>query len=366
MKINSNIQAQITNNILRRNEGALSASSEKLSSGYRINSARDNPAGIAITNKMNAQIRSLSKATQNSKNASNVIATAEGALSEIQNMIQRMSELAVKGANDTNTDEDRAAIEKEIQALKEEVVRVAQETEYNTQSLLNGEQALRGYAYFNQPADNGKLHVENHNAAFPAGEYNIGISQDGSGVVTLTGFPTGYNVITEGEMVTVKTDQGGELKLSFRAGDIPIAPAELQARLDLKDTGGMSIQVGFSEGQEIQLVIPEISLKNLGIEDLHMDTIDGCRQAMDQLEEALRFVSATRSELGAVQNRLEATISNLDISIENLTNSYSTIKDTDMAEEMVEYTKLQVLVQAGTTMLTQANEQPQQALQLLQ
>ncbi len=366
MKINSNIQAMITNNVLKKNEKVLSASSERLSSGFKINSARDNPAGMAITNKMNAQIQSLKRASQNSKNGNNVISTAEGALSEIQNMIQRMNELAVRGANGTNTTADRSAIQKEVTALKDEIVRVAGETEYNTQSLLNGEQSLRGYTYFDNAADNGKVTIETHNPQFPAGISNIELSKDDKGVVKVTGFPSEYSCLVEDGVITVRTPKGGELKMSFLEDEIPTAPTTLKATLDIKTTGGMNIQVGTSEGQEIKIVIPDISLENLGIKEMDMSTKEGCEKAMDQLKEALQFVSSVRSELGAYQNRLEATISNLDVATENLTNSYSTIKDVNMAEEMTEYTKQQVLVQAGTSMLAQANEQPQQALQLLQ
>lgn len=358
MKINSNIQAMITNNVLSRNEHALSASSEKLSSGYRINSAKDNPAGMAITNRMNSQIRSLGKATQNSKNAKSVIATAEGALSEIQNMIQRMNELAVKASNGTNTTADRAAIQKEVDALKKEIERVAGETEYNTQSLLNGEQGLRGYSSVKE------VNVTLYNDLFPAGgdPQHIKISDDG-GKIKIEGF-TGldYDYTVEDDVITVKTKTGGELKLSYDT----TAALPIEADLNLLGTGGMHIQVGSAEGQEIQIIIPAISLENMGITTLDMSTEESAQKAMDQLKGALAFVSAVRSQLGAYENRLESTISNLDVSSENLTGSYSTIKDVDMAEEMVEYTKLQVLVQAGTSMLTQANEQPQQALQLLQ
>ena len=172
MKINSNIQAMITNNVLSRNENELSKASEKLSSGYRINSAKDNPAGMAITNRMNSQIKSLNKANQNSKNAKNVIATAESALSEIQNMVQRMTELAVKASNGTNTTADRAAIQKEVDALKDEIQRIAGETEYNTQNLLNGEQAMKGYTNYSQLGVN----VIDYDAKFPKGIYNLDLS----------------------------------------------------------------------------------------------------------------------------------------------------------------------------------------------
>lgn len=355
MKINSNIQAMITNNVLSRNEKAYSESSEKLSSGFRINSAKDNPAGLAITNKMNSQIRSLTKATQNSKNAVNVISTAEGALSEIQNMVQRLSELAVKASNGTNTTADRAAIQKEVDALKSEIVRVAGETEYNTQSLLDGSKALRGYS------DNEDVSINMYNENFPVDNYSVTLSRSGE-TVNVTGFPADFSTSVEGNIVTVKTPKGGELKFEYdETATFPVS-----ANLDIKGTGGMNIQVGSSEGQEIKIVIPNISLENMGIKDLKMDTLADAQKAMDMVSGALQFISNVRSSLGAYENRLTATISNLNVSTENLTDSYSTIKDVDMAEEMVEYTKLQVLVQAGTSMLTQANEEPQQALQLLQ
>ena len=355
MKINSNIQAMITNNVLSRNENELSKASEKLSSGYRINSAKDNPAGMAITNRMNSQIKSLGKANQNSKNAKNAIATAEGALSEIQDMIQRMTELAVKASNGSNTTADRSAIQKEVDALKDEIMRVAGETEYNTQRLLNGEQGLRGYS------DTAGVDVTLYNTAFKTGTYDIKIDQDTDGKMTLDGFP-GMDYKFEDGVVTVTDKMGGELKFTYDT----TAALPVEAKLNLMGTGGMHIQVGTQQGQEIQVVIPEISLENMGINALDMSTQENARKAMDKMSGALSFVSSVRSQLGAYENRLESTISNLDVSTENLTGSYSTIKDTDMAEEMVEYTKLQVLVQAGTSMLTQANEQPQQALQLLQ
>lgn len=356
MKINSNIQAMITNNVLARNEKNLSDSSERLSSGFRINSAKDNPAGMAITNKMNSQIKSLTKANQNSKNAVNAISTAEGALSEIQDMIQRLNELAVKSSNGTTTDADREAIQKEVDALQAEIVRVASETEYNTQSLLDGSMSLRGYS------NNDKVQVDLYNENFPVDKYNISISQV-AGQIQVTGFRADYDITAEGNIITVKTKDGGELKFQYdETATLPINNVEL----DLKGTGGMNIQVGSSEGQEVQIVIPQISLENLGINTMRMDTIEGAQAAIGQAAEALQFISNVRSSLGAFENRLNLTISNLDVSTENLTGSYSTIKDVDMADEMVEYTKLQVLVQAGTTMLSQANEQPQQALQLLQ
>lgn len=357
MKINSNIQAMITNNVLLRNEKQLSNSTEKLSSGYRINSAKDNPAGMAITNKMNAQIRSLTKATQNSKNAVNAISTAEGALTEVENMIQRLNELGIKAANGTMTSDDRAAIQKEVDQLKKEITRVSKQTEYNTQGLLDGSQSLRGYS------DNENVKVDYYNENFPVGKYDIELAISGDEVsVTSSTFPAEYKITPEDNYVTVTTPKGGELKISVDKN----ATSPVKANLDLKGTGGMTIQVGSAEGQEIQVVIPKMSLENMGIAELDMSTEEGANKALDQLKGALAFVSDARASLGAYENRFDVTVSSLNVSVENLTGAFSTIRDVDMAEEMVEYTKLQVLVQAGTSMLTQANEQPQQALQLLQ
>ncbi len=365
MKINSNIQAMITNNILTRNEELLAKSSEKLSSGYRINSAKDNPAGMAITNRMNAQIKSLNRANQNASNAVNVIETAEGALAEIQEMIQRMNELAIKASSGTNVTADREAIQGEVEQLCAEIERVAADTEYNTQNLLGGEQELKGYS------DMAEVSVRYYNSSFRTGEYKIeyGVNAVTNEVeVKSHTFPATATLETEDGSTKVKMPDGSELIIDYdeEAVKALTPPATLSANLDITGIGGMKIQVGTAEGQEIQVVIPDISLKNMGIENLSMLNKDDALKAIDQVAEALSYISSVRSQLGAYQNRFESTISNLDVSSENLTNSYSTIKDVDMADEMVEYTKLQVLTQAGTTMLTQANERPQQALQLLQ
>lgn len=381
MKINSNIQAMITNSILKKNEEQYSHSTERLSSGYRINSAKDSPAGIAITNKMNSQIRSMKKANQNTTHAVNVVQTAEGALSEIQDMIQRINELATKAASGTNTSTDRGAIQDEVNQLKSEITRVATQTEYNTQKLLDGEQALKGYVMPADPSNTAsvtqsqKAAVRMYNELFSQGKYNVEIQKTGDTyeVKTAAGSEKEFESTAKidihvGESkstITVTNQDSGELKFDidntiFNEGN----PAKFQ--LDLKGIGGMKIQVGTEEDQEIRIVIPNVSLENMGIEDMDMRTVEGAREALDQIKGALDFVSNIRSQLGAFQNRFENTESYLNVAEENLTSSYSTIKDVDMAEEMVEYTKNQILVQAGTTMLTQANEQPQQALQLLQ
>ncbi len=380
MKVNSNIQAMIAGNVLKNNELRQSDSTRKMSSGYKINKAKDNPAGMAISNRMRAQIQSLNRANQNASNAVNVIETAEGALSEIQDMVQRMSELSVKAANGTNTSEDRAAIQSEINQLTSEIQRIAKDTEYNGQNLLGGEQKLKGYA------DDLRISVTDYDPDFPLKDYqlNFSVVSDGEGgkaisvdpATVLSPLPNGIKDATaEGNRIEVLMNDGSRmlLKVNLDEYNIGDSAAEVTAEnpdgtvgLNINGVGGMKIQVGSSEGQEINIVIPEISLDNLGLEGIDVRTEDGAKTALDQTKYALSFISSVRSRLGAYENRFENTISNLDVAEENLTQSFSTIRDVDMADEMVEYTTLQVLVQAGTSMLSQANEQPQQALQLLQ
>jgi len=366
MKVNSNIQAMIAQGILHNNENRFQKSTEKLSSGFKINTAIDNPSGMAITNKMNAQLRSLKKANQNANNAVSVCQTADGAMGEIEEMLQRMNELAIKSSNGTNTDEDRSAIQSEIDQLAKEITRIGRDTEYNTQPILDGTQDLKGYS------DNAAVKVRSYNTQFPLGDYTV--KSDG----TISPNPNG-NVKVDSEVhkkkngdeyttYTYTTADGGELiidvdKNTYDSSDV---------KLNLNGVGGMKIQVGSAQYQEIQVTIPAISLKHLGIGDMDNNLVVDCsteessKEAISLIKEAISYVSAARSRIGAYQNRLEDTISNLNVTDENLTQAYSTIKDVDMAEEMVNYTTLQVLVQAGTSMLTQANEQPQQALQLLQ
>ena len=359
MKINSNIQALVAQNVLRTNEEKNSASTERLSSGFKINHAKDSPAGMAVSNRMNAQIKSLYKAKDNASNAVNVVQTADGALTEVHNMLQRMNELGIKASTGTLTTADRNAIQKEIEALSEEINRVAKDTEYNTQNLLGGEQQMKGYS-----GEPDKIKVAYYDPEFPAGKYTVTIPDNPSETnpPTFTGITNLNRTVVEDDRVVAVLNDGSNLILSYDKNSLPAADVEL----DITGIGGMKIQVGSRSGQEIQVVIPPMDTVSMGIDDLDMRTEEGAQKTLEKIADAIEYVSSSRSRLGAYQNRLESTIASLAETTENLEGSYSTIKDVDMAEEMVDYTKLQVLVQAGTSMLAQANEQPQQALQLLQ
>ena len=371
MKVNSNIQALVAQNVLRTNEEKNAASTEKLSSGFKINHAKDSPAGMAISNRMNSQIRSLYKAKDNASNAVNVVQTADAALTEVHNMLQRMNELGIKASTGTLTSSDREAIQKEVNALRNEIERVAKDTEYNTQNLLGGEQEMKGYITNKVTS----CKVVDYDVDFPKGMYKLDLEHLDSPVLTYedgTSVPGLKSLVCEDGRCTATLFDGSELVVSYTATD---HPADMI--LDITGAGGMNIQVGSKSGQEIQVVIPKMDPKSLGIgaytnaygeyvDSIDMRTEEGARKSLETIKNAIEYVSNARSGLGAYQNRLESTVASLAETVENLEGSYSTVKDIDMAEEMVEYTKLQVLVQAGTSMLSQANEQPQQALQLLQ
>ena len=265
MKINSNIQAMRTGNLLKNNEAKFTVSSEKMSSGYKINSAKDNPSGMAISNKMRAQLRSLNKANQNASNAVNVIETADSALAEIEDMIHRLNELSVKSANGTNTTEDREAIQSEVSQLLDEIETIAKDTEYNTQSLLGGEQRLKGYASMVE------VEVEDYDPGFPyRDDYSVTFNSDGDGNVSVEsseGFENTAKITTEGDRITVTNHDGSKLVLSVDTQTL--GAGSFTTTLDINGVGGMKIQTGALEGQEIQIVIPRISLENL-----HFDNMD--------------------------------------------------------------------------------------------
>ena len=374
MKVNSNIQAMFAQSILSANEEKMAKSTQKMSSGYKLNRAMDNPAGMAITNRMRAQLSSLERATKNSKNAINAIQTAEGALSEIESMLQRMNELSIQGSNGTMSSSDRLAIQEEVDQLVSEINRISKNTTYNSQNLLDGTQDLKAFS-----GSSKDISVRNYNELMDVGKYKISVGAGGL-VTSLTKDGATIDIAaqevvefadkdgnTTGYSTKIHTANGAELTFETK-GDSGATNVEL----DITGYGGMKIQVGAEEGQEIQVVIPEVSLRTLNFVDLDgnrtldLRTEEGATKAISQIASAIDYVSAARSKLGAYQNRIENTVTNLDVTTENLTESYSTIKDIDMAEGMVEYTTLQVLIQAGTSMVAQANEQPQQALQLLQ
>lgn len=393
MKINYNASAIIANNELKKNEGILSKSLQRLSSGLKINNAKDNPSGMAIGKRMNAQIRGLDVATQNASDGISIIETADGALSEVHDMIQRMSELAIAGSNGIMSENDRKALNDEIIQLKDEITRIAETTEFNGQNLLDGEFDLKGYtndetikvSYYSDFVVPNKYTLASLEVTYDA-EGNIsGAVADFAEPNPLPADQEWNESFTEDvylkEVVDNKAlfvgDGGFEIQLDLNAfiteddtaGMAEDATATKTVdflQLDLKGLGPMRLQVGANEGQILELRIPELSLSRLGLDRMDLSTKEGCEDAIDRASAALEQISSIRSRLGAYQNRLESLESSLDITHENITAAYSRIMDVDMAKEMTEYSTSQILNQSSTSMLAQANERPSQVLQLLQ
>lgn len=448
MRINYNVSAMLSNNALANNDSRLAQSLERLSSGLKINHAKDNPAGLAMAKRMNAQIEGLSQANDNANDGISVIETADGAMSEISEMLQRMNELAIKAANGPMSDSDRATVQDEIAQLKEEITRVAETTEFNGQKLLNGEFELKGYVYGDV-----NVKVAGYSRDVPSKDYYISgitlqkefveapvkdekgnifdengnvVNDDpdkavkervwtGDYLATVTvpndpengGFPDEFTAkMTKDNLLTISGSNGFEMTLDlsglnqdkeenlnlnlqkkFEDLDLgkpekpgePEEPAEvleytpkdkdqnpITLRIDATGIGAMRLQVGANEGQVLPVEIPAISLRNMGIENLDVSTKEGSLKGIEDIDGAVKYVSKVRGMLGAYQNRLESTVNSLDVTSENMTAAYSRIMDVDMAEEMTNYTTYQVLTQAGTSMLAQANERPSQVLQLLQ
>ncbi len=270
MVVQHNLSAMNTSRQLNGVTSSLSKSTEKLSSGYRINRAADDAAGLSISEKMRSQIRGLNKASDNAQDGISLIQVAEGALNETHSILQRMNELATQAANDTNTSSDRKAIQQEVDQLTSEIDRIRSTTQFNTQNLLDGSFSKK------------------------------------------------------------------------------------------------NLQIGSLSGQSISISVSNMNATSLGVNGLKVSSFSGAGEAMSKIQVAIDKVSTQRSKLGALQNRLEHTINNLDTTSENTQAAESRIRDTDMADEMVQYSKNNILSQAGQSMLSQANQQTQGVLSLLQ
>ena len=393
MKISYNAAAMRASNALNASDSRVSKSLGRLSSGLKVTTSKDNPSGYAIGKRMNTQITGIGTATQNSNNGISIIETADGALTEVHEMLQRMNELAVKGETGTLTTGDRMTLEQEVKQLKEEITRISTDTQFNGQTLLDGTFDLRGYTnnhkvkadYYSDEVipktykidsltvvydKDGKIDKnatqitlkttkDADNDAFPEG---VKISDAMGSKLKLTG-PLDFEMTLEIDMddveVTEITDDDGNV-IGYES-----APIE-NLIFDATGIGTMDIQTGPNEGQQLAVRIPTMSLNRMGIEDVKMTTIEESADANKAIKNAILYVSDARSRLGAYQNRLEHTVNNLAVSNENMTASYSRIMDVDMAEEMTNYTTEQVISQAAVSMLAQANERPSQVLQLLQ
>lgn len=482
MKINRNMSAVVANRQLLRTENKLSLSMGRLSSGYKINKAGDNPAGMAISSKMKAQIDGLNQAEANSDDGQSVLRIADGALNEVSNMLQRIRELSVQAANGTNSYSDRQSIQDEIDQLTQEVDRISTDTEYNKKTLLDGSANTRVYVsgthkdttkfarsatridfseevlpgdytvevktpakqaeyqldlsgLINDPNfDGGTVSINGVGIDYEkgmsaddvykqlmsvadeigckiekdpnnAGVYNITADNKGSAeVLTVsmseemaqkTGLSNdpeavknaddnsyklvasgtdaeielkdgfGSTVITNVEGNRVKiTDKGGFSMDFLLSDDIQATGATLV--FDVTDVGAMTIQIGANQYQNMDVHIPEVSSESLYLDTVNVAVNGGADKAISTMDAAIAKLSAIRSGIGAYTNRLEYASSSLAETQEDMTTAYSGLMDTDMASEMTEYTQQNILEQAAVSVLSQANDIPQQVLSLLQ
>ena len=388
MIINHNMNALNAHRNMGVNNTNAGKSMEKLSSGLRINRAGDDAAGLAISEKMRGQIRGLEQSSRNAADGISMIQTAEGALNETTNILQRMRELAVQASNDTNTSSDREEIQKEIDALTEEVDRIANNTEFNTQKLLNG----------NKEGVGGK--VVNDAVAAKAGNFEVTIDRDTlskGDKLTIDGTTVTLdtaNIQSDAALQTALTKGFGDYDVTFANGKatftqknasdkekmnvtlnnsvakVNVVNAGVGAKAEEVSEGKAHVQVGANAKQSMSIEIGDMRAKALGIKNdagksLSVKSAEDANKAIEAFDAALNAVSSQRANLGAVQNRLEYTISNLDNTAENLTSAESTLRDVDMAKEMMEYSKNNILNQAAQAMISQANQQPQNVLQLL-
>lgn len=473
MKINTNVAALRANYNLNSVQARLTTSTTRLSSGYRINKAADDAAGMAISQKMHAQIRGLQRASNNGSDGISFIQTAEGVLTEIENMLQRCRELSVQAANGgVTTLDDKKALQDEIDSLMAEIDRLSNDTEYNTMTVLDGSCCRQS------SSDNVGVKLIDASDDVPLKSYTFIIDSEATQATATTAVvslnpselvdeATAGNLIINGEVIEVKAGQsyeevfasirdycemmnidvkpvngpgvecelasasnlsftsviygasqkieisaenvtlaqklgidglgatqgtdakvtlntdsgfsktatvfmdGGRMEVSDRDGfrmvfDISKAEAGSAATVTMLDAGYVSVQIGANEGQTIPISVPSVNTKTLAIENCNVCTVAGASSAITAFDDAIQQVSSIRSKLGAYQNRLDSSIATLDETAQNLTQACSRIEDVDMSEEMTEYTQYSVLMQAGTSMLAQANNQPQTILQLLQ
>ena len=431
MVVQHNMQAANANRMLNITTNAQSKSTEKLSSGYKINRAADDAAGLTISEKMRKQIRGLDRASTNAEDGVSCVQTAEGALTEVHSMLQRMNELAVQSANGTNAETDRKAIQDEIDQLATEIDRVSETTKFNETYLLKGEDSSNGNSRTYKAGDklgtvdgvtvkattavkltdnsnvtigtvklvssNSDITIEKpEDAASKSGNVKKVVS-DGTNVTvtlkdgteetdTVANIKTKYEIDgTKAGTAIISKELKAEAKNAEVSGtytgnidDLDVGDA-VTAKLSIGSAGTsalssdtkalvLNLHVGADSdsANKISIAIDSMSAKGIGVKGLDVSTEDSATKSIDTIKNAIQKVSSQRSSLGAVQNRLEHTINNLDNVVENTTSAESRIRDTDMAEEMVNYSKNNILAQAGQSMLAQANQSTQGVLSLLQ
>ena len=447
MVVQHNMQAANANRMLNVTTGQQAKSTEKLSSGYRINRAADDAAGLTISEKMRKQIKGLDRASTNAEDGVSAVQTAEGALTEVHSMLQRMNELATQSANGTNSNTDRKAIQDEIDQLTTEIDRVSETTKFNETYLLKGDGAEKAHnvnahdagidgVTLTDKGDKVEVTLKTLNAgdkvSIAGKNYTIGATTDEAkelyknakagekvtvggttyeianatddtkGQITIDDLDkkiakgttveygnkkvhvvdkiTGIDdndssIITAAKAYELETAEivkassiGTDTAATTNAGATPDKFTLTKGKVNYNDALSFNLHVGADADMtnKITVNIDSMNSAGLGVKGIKADTEQDATYAIDAIADAISTVSSQRSALGAVQNRLEHTINNLDNVVENTTSAESRIRDTDMAEEMVNYSKNNILAQAGQSMLAQANQSTQGVLSLLQ
>ena len=395
MVVQHNMQAANANRMLNVTTSAQSKSTEKLSSGYKINRAADDAAGLSISEKMRKQIKGLDRASTNAQDGVSCVQTAEGALTEVHSMLQRMNELAVQSSNGTLSEDDRNNIQDEVDQLVTEIDRVSETTKFNETYLLKGDEnktkisntvysspqmglvkdamAAGSTLKVKTPMDATGKTVYTFTSGLAVGSSWAGkkVIDDsataGAGDIKLADAKTA-ELAAMNSVITSYKDEMGVNAVTLKAGDNDVTSTS--KTFTYNDSLNISLHVGAdsSDDNKISMQIDSMNSDFLGIKGLKVSgkTYLQATGSIDTISDAISKVSKQRSSLGAVQNRLEHTINNLDNVSENTTSAESRIRDTDMAKEMVNYSKNNILAQAGQSMLAQANQSNQGVLSLLQ
>ena len=395
MVVQHNMQAANANRMLNVTTSAQSKSTEKLSSGYKINRAADDAAGLSISEKMRKQIKGLDRASTNAQDGVSCVQTAEGALTEVHSMLQRMNELAVQSSNGTLSEDDRNNIQDEVDQLVTEIDRVSETTKFNETYLLKGDEnktkisntvysspqmglvkdamAAGSTLEVKTPMDATGKTVYTFTSGLAVGSSWAGkkVIDDsataGAGDIKLADAKTA-ELAAMNSVITSYKDEMGVNAVTLKAGDNDVTSTS--KTFTYNDSLNISLHVGAdsSDDNKISMQIDSMNSDFLGIKGLKVSgkTYLQATGSIDTISDAISKVSKQRSSLGAVQNRLEHTINNLDNVSENTTSAESRIRDTDMAKEMVNYSKNNILAQAGQSMLAQANQSTQGVLSLLQ
>ena len=410
MRIQHNIMAMNAYRNYANNTSALSKNLEKLSSGYKINRAGDDAAGLAISEKMRAQITGLDKAQDNAKDGISLVQTAEGALTEVHDMLNRMYELAEQSANGTFEDgTDRKQLQKEVNQLKSEINRIADSANFNGIKLLDGSMSANATTKLTSTATNSKAGVDlnivadsvydatgkrtelDFSLSVTTTANSAGVSVDENGTVLITVMGKDADGISAEEIQAmlakakaanskVSEDIMNAVRDATVTGKGIVAPKSATNATKWTDVATVTSTTTANKGESLVLQIGDTSDRfnqlRVGIKDCHVDALgltdmkigdqDSAAKALDKIKSAINYVSDVRGTLGATQNRLDHTINNLSVMQENIQDAESTIRDTDVADEMMAYTKNNLLIQSAQAMLAQANQVPQGVLQLLQ